>query len=82
MSQGQGTPAVIIGKDVKLPLPDFFTGNFTKARSFLAQVQLYVASQPNRFPNDLVKIVFVTALLHGPAFKWMEPYAKLLSTST
>jgi len=62
------------GGQPKIPLPVPFDGTRTKLRPFLAQAELYIGFNILQFPADDRKVLWVTSLLSGAAFNWVETY--------
>ena len=60
--------------DYKVPIPEPFDGNRTKLKSFLLKCDLYMGFNGYKFVNETDRILWVTTLLKGPAFDWMEPH--------
>ena len=54
----------------KLAMPSRYHGDRASLRTFLCQCELIVELQPERFPNDDMKIGFIGSYLEGPAASW------------
>ena len=54
----------------KVSNPDKFNGNPHDVRNFISACKDIFLLQPNHFPNDIVKIIFIGSLLTGNALTW------------
>ena len=63
-------------KPVKVPLLDPFHGDHAKLKQFLIQVNLYIAFNCKKFKLDCNKAMWMSLLLKGMAFNWIEMYIK------
>ena len=55
--------------------PEPFDGiDKSKFKNFITHVKLIIQLQPQSFPNDRTKSLYVATLLRGPAFSWIQPY--------
>ena len=55
--------------------PDPFNGlDKSKFKDFMSHIKLIMQLQPNSFLNDQAKSLYVTTLLRGLAFSWIQPY--------
>lgn len=61
-------------QDVKVNIPPPFDGTRAKLRSFLSQCDLWLGFNSRKFANDIEKVLWIVALLEGPAFDWVEPF--------
>jgi hypothetical protein len=66
-------PAADETRDVKIATPDAFTGNRSKLRAFLSQLEITFSLSPNRFNDEQKKVLYVISLLRDGAFNWVEP---------
>lgn len=57
----------------KIAIPEKYDGNRAKFRGFVNQCRLVFTLQPQRYPNDIVKIGFIVSLLKGSALDWASP---------
>jgi hypothetical protein len=60
-------------RNIKTTKPDTFHGSRSKLRSFVSQLAIYFALQPDDFTSDSNKIMFAASLLRDSAFDWFEP---------
>jgi len=60
-------------RNIKTTKPDTFHGSRSKLRSFIIQLAIYFALQPDDFNTDVNKIMFAASLLRDSAFDWFEP---------
>ena len=60
-------------RNIKTTKPDTFHGSRSKLRSFISQLAIYFALQPDDFNTDVNKIMFAASLLRDSAFDWFEP---------
>jgi hypothetical protein len=60
-------------RNIKTTKPDTFHGSRSKLRSFVSQLAIYFALQPDDFTSDTNKIMFAASLLRDSAFDWFEP---------
>lgn len=58
---------------VKNAVPDKFTGEQSKLRLFLKQVEMYVSLEGG-FSNEPAQIIWAITFLRGSAFEWVELY--------
>jgi hypothetical protein len=56
-----------------ISLPSKFDGSRSNCRNFINQVRLIFQLQPQRFPDDKIKISFIGTLLTGSALSWFSP---------
>jgi hypothetical protein len=61
-------------KQPKVPLPEYFDGNRSKLKPFLAQAELYIGFNIDLYPGEDRKVLWVTTLFRGAAFSWIETY--------
>lgn len=66
-------PPIQPERDLKVAAPEPFTGNRSKLRSFLAQLDIVFILNPNRFCDDRTRILYTVSLLREGAFNWIEP---------
>ena len=60
-------------RNIKTTKPDTFHGSRSKLHSFVSQLAIYFALQPDDFTLDTNKIMFAASLLRDSAFDWFEP---------
>ena len=76
--KGEGSKdllAKVVGnlyKDIKIAVPKAFSGDRTKLKGFLIQVNLYLNFHKDRFTSDTERVLWVTTLLEGPALDWIK----------
>jgi hypothetical protein len=73
----KGEKAPILGalhKDLKMSTPDTFSGDRSKLKAFLIQVELFIGFNSTRFNSDTERVLWTTALLRGAAFNWIEAF--------
>jgi len=58
----------------KLQDPEPFEGEKAKFKTFLAQCELKFRTEGNRFDNDEKKTGYVSSLLRGVAWNWVETF--------
>ena len=56
----------------KLRDPEPFKGEKTKFKTFLAQCELKIRTEGNRFDDDEKKTGYASSLLRGVAWNWVE----------
>ena len=56
-----------IHKDLKVKVPDTFSGERSKLKHFLLQVNLYIGFYVTRFVSDTEKVAWTATLLRGLA---------------
>jgi retrotransposon gag protein len=61
-------------REPKVGLPDKFDGSRAKYRGFISQVDLLFMINPQRYPNDAIKIGTIGTLLTGSALTWFLPF--------
>jgi len=60
-------------RDVKIRLPQDFTGDRTKTNRFIQQVEVYLKVNPDLYDTDEKKIAFASSFMtDGPAATWAE----------
>src|SRR5436190_16385869 len=59
---------------LKVLMPDPFDGVWSKLKSFLVKVGIYIAFNQKKFPDEPTKVVFCCTLLKGVASNWIEPF--------
>ncbi|KFY05968.1 hypothetical protein V491_08927 [Pseudogymnoascus sp. VKM F-3775] len=59
---------------VKVAFPDTFDGNRKKLKSFMIQVELWLAFNAKYFTRDVDKILWTVALLRGSASDWISSF--------
>ena len=67
------SPTSSSSRNIKTTKPDTFHGSCSKLRSFISQLAIYFALQPDDFNTDVNKIMFAASLLRDSAFDWFEP---------
>lgn len=67
------SPTSSSSRNIKTTKPDTFHGSRSKLRSFISQLAIYFALQPDDFNTDVNKIMFAASLLRDSAFDWFEP---------
>jgi len=63
-------------KDIKVPFPNKFNGNYVDCDGFLVQLQNYFDMQPTRFVDDDLKFPLLGSRLEGKALKWFVNVSK------
>ena len=53
---------------------EFFTGERTRCRNFLLQLELVFKTFPNHYVSDECKITYMISRLRDAAFSWAAPY--------
>jgi hypothetical protein len=61
---------------LKTPLPDNFSGDRTKFKAFVTQLDVYMALNLKQFPTEQHKAIWATTFLRGQAFDWVEVFLK------
>jgi len=61
-------------KPPKVALPDTFSGERSKLKAFLVQLELYMRFNQATLRNEADKILFASTYLRGGAFEWFEPF--------
>src|SRR5277367_1186493 len=56
----------------KLALPDTFNGSRAKLKAHLAQVDLYIGFNLEKFRAETDKVMWAISFLRGAAFDWIE----------
>src|SRR5436190_13401620 len=59
---------------LKVPMADPFEGVWSKLKTFLVKVGIYITFNQKKFPDELTKVVFCHTLLKGITFNWIEPF--------
>jgi hypothetical protein len=57
---------------LKIAFPDTFNGDRKKLKSFLIQVELWMAFNSKHFTQEVEQILWAVALLRGPASDWIS----------
>lgn len=60
--------------ETKCPEPDRFDGSNFSCRQFLLQLKLVFSLNPNAYPTDHSKSLYLMSLLKGPAFEWASTF--------
>jgi hypothetical protein len=73
------TPSSTSVKPIKMAAPETFSGERSKADSFLRQVNLYISGRSADFPNDDSKIIFALSYMKGgTAGIWADQAADVI----
>lgn len=78
-SSRQPAAPILVGeidKNLKVKVPDSFSGERSKLRGFLIQVDLYLTFNNKRFASDTERILWVVTLLQGAALNWIEGFVQ------
>lgn len=68
-------PAVAHPADkLRIAFPDTFNGDRKKLKSFLIQVELWMAFNSKYFALEVQQVLWAIALLRGPASDWISSY--------
>jgi hypothetical protein len=59
---------------LKVAFPDTFDGNRKKLKSFIIQIELWLAFNSKHFVHDVDRILWVVALLRGSASDWISTF--------
>ncbi|KFY90765.1 hypothetical protein V500_04970 [Pseudogymnoascus sp. VKM F-4518 (FW-2643)] len=59
---------------LKIAFPDTFNGDRKKLKSFLIQVELWMAFNAKHFTQEVEQVLWAVALLRGPASDWISNY--------
>ena len=73
----RGGPAATTGaihEELKVREPDTYSGERSKLKHLLLQVELYIGFNSTRFASDTEKVAWTVTLLRGPALNWVEGY--------
>ena len=54
--------------------PETFIGKRHQLSCFLGQCQMVFDAQPNKFPSDFSKILYISSHFRDSAFSWIQPY--------
>ena len=55
-----------------MTLLDTFSGNRSKLKAHLAQIDLYIGFNHKKFSTETDKVMWAVSFLRGPAFDWIE----------
>ncbi|KAH8786825.1 hypothetical protein BGZ57DRAFT_733805, partial [Hyaloscypha finlandica] len=61
-----------IHEELKVREPDTYSGERSKLKHLLLQVELYIGFNSTRFASDTEKVAWTVTLLRGPALNWIE----------
>jgi hypothetical protein len=77
-SKGKGVDklarALSEGHAPKMTLPDTFNGTRSKLKAHLAQVDLYIGFNLDKFKSEVDKVMWAVSFLRGAAFDWIEVF--------
>lgn len=59
---------------LRIAFPDTFTGDRKKLKSFIIQVELWMAFNAKYFALEVQQVLWAVALLRGPASDWISSY--------
>jgi hypothetical protein len=59
---------------LKIAFPDTFNGDRKKLKSFLIQVELWIAFNAKHFALEVQQVLWTMVLLWGPASDWISSY--------
>jgi hypothetical protein len=69
------TPVVTTqSAQIKVNLPDTFSGKQSGFKTFTAQIELYIGFNSAKFVTDTDKVLWSVSFLRGPAFDWVQPF--------
>jgi hypothetical protein len=69
------TPVVTTqSAQIKVNLPDTFSGKQSSFKTFTAQIELYIGFNSAKFVTDTDKVLWSVSFLRGPAFDWVQPF--------
>ncbi|KAL0172696.1 hypothetical protein M9458_033007, partial [Cirrhinus mrigala] len=68
----QPTPAPPSASGSPMARPTTFAGEAVECSGFLLQINLFIQMQPQMFPSENAKIVFLISLLTGKALQWAK----------
>ena len=54
-------------KDIKMPVPEAYRGEYSKLKGFLVQLDLYLSFHVTCFMSDTERVLFIVTLLKGKA---------------
>ena len=60
-------------RNISVRRPDPFDGSRHRTEEFIAQVEMFIRSEPASFVDDQKKVLFLTSYLTGEAFRWSMP---------
>ncbi|KAF9368682.1 Retrotransposon-derived protein peg10 [Mortierella sp. AD011] len=63
---------------IKISEPDKFSGKREECRTFLSQLDHFIDTHEDQFPNDITKIRWVVTRLTGAPYNYVEPFLKLM----
>jgi hypothetical protein len=73
---GHGKAPVVVREDkvtsLKMTLLDTFNGNRSKLKAHLAQIDLYIGFNLEKFKSEVDKVMWAVSFLRGSAFDWIE----------
>jgi hypothetical protein len=58
----------------KMTLPDTFNGSRSRLKAHLAQVDLYIGFNLDKFKTEVDKVMWAISFLRGAAFDWIEVF--------
>jgi hypothetical protein len=61
-------------KALKVSTPDTYSGERSKLKGFLIQVDLYLTFNSTRFNSETERVLWVVSLLRGDALNWIEGF--------
>lgn len=64
-------------KSARVADPDFFRGDRTKLKSFLAQCTIKFIANAREFPDEGAKIAYAASFLRDAAFDWFAPHLRM-----
>ena len=63
-------------KDIKMETPQPFSGEKTKLKGFLVQLNLYLTFHAQRFASSTERVLYAITLLKGEALNWIEGFTQ------
>lgn len=76
----QPQPVVNSSSPMRIGNPPTFSGALKDVSNFISHVKLVTLMYPQKFPNDLTKVLYMCSYLSGHAFTWCQPFLECVDT--
>lgn len=68
------TPPATFEKNLRMVLPDTYSGERTKLKAYLLQSELFIGFNSTKFNSETEQVLWASSLLRGGALNWIEPF--------